>query len=112
MGPVTMRVSDHLPVFAFVGGHRGAEGALEEGGWRRLVKAEGRIARFARALEAWSFNKVWELGVEGNVAIFQNSFRDTYDAAFPWVEGKKSRRDEKPWLDDAQLGARERVVVL
>ena len=29
------------------------------------------------------------------MAIFQNSFRDTYDAAFPLVEGKKSIRDEK-----------------
>ena len=94
MGLVTVRVSDNLPVFAFVGGHRGAEGALEEGGWRRLVN-EGRIARFARVLEAWSFDKLRELGVEGNVARFQNSFRDTYDAAFPWVEGKKSRRDEE-----------------
>ena len=78
VGLVTVRVA----VFAIVGGHRGAEGALEEGGWRRLVN-EGRIARLARVLEAWSFDKLRELGVEGNVARFQNSFWDTYDAAFP-----------------------------
>ena len=94
VGLVTVRVSDNLPVFAFVGGYWGADGALGEGGRRKLVN-EGRIARFARALDAWSFNKVWELGVEGNVAIFQNSFQDTYDVAFSLVGGKKSRRDER-----------------
>ena len=77
VGLMTVRVSDHLPVFAFVGGRRGAEGALEEGGRQRLVN-EGRIARFALALEAWSFDEVRELGVEGNVAIFQNSIREEW----------------------------------
>ena len=47
---MTVRVSDHLPVFAFVGGHWGADGALGEGGRQKLVN-EGRILRFARALE-------------------------------------------------------------
>ena len=59
VGLVTVRVSDHL-VFAFVGGYRGSEGALEESGWRRLLN-EGRIARFAWVLEAWCFDKVQEL---------------------------------------------------
>ena len=65
---------------------------------------EGRIARFAGVLEAWSFDEVRELGVEGNVARFRNEFRDMYDEAFPWVERKRSRRDEeKPWLDDVEF---------
>ena len=62
---------------------------------------EGRIARFAEKLEGWSFDPERALGVEGNVSRFRNEFRDLYDEAFPWVEDKKSRRDEeKPWLDD------------
>ena len=60
VGLVTVRVSDHLLVFAFAGGYRGSEGALEESGWRRLLN-EGRIARFAWVLEAWCFDKVQEL---------------------------------------------------
>ena len=51
VGLVKVRLSDHLLVFAFSGGYRGSEGALEESGWRRLLN-EGRIARFAQALEA------------------------------------------------------------
>ena len=44
--------------------------------------------------------------MDGNVARFRNSFRDMYDAAFPWVEDRRSKRDvEKPWLDDGEGGA-------
>ena len=43
-GLVTVRISDHLPVFAFVGGEREANGAEEVGGQRRLVNG-GRIER-------------------------------------------------------------------
>ena len=102
-GLVTVRLSDHLPVFAFVGGDGEVGGAHREGGRRRLVN-EGRIARFAELLGSWSFDEVRALGVEENVARFRNSFRDMYDEAFPWVEGKRSRRDEeKPWLDDGEF---------
>ena len=84
-GLVTVRISDHLPVFAFVGGSVEVGGAQKEGGRRRLVN-EGRIARFAEVLGSWSFDEVRALGVEENVARFRNSFRDMYDEAFPWVE--------------------------
>ena len=103
-GLVTVRVSDHLPVFAFIGGTRGAEDAQEAGRQRRRMVNEGRIRRFAERLEAWSFDEVRQMGVEGNVARFRNEFRDLYDESFPWVEAKKKRRDvEKPWLDDAEF---------
>ena len=70
---------------------------------RRLIN-EGKVRKFAERLAAWSFDKVRSLGVEGNVARFRNSFRDLYDESFPWVEVKRSRRDEeKPWLDDAEF---------
>ena len=65
---------------------------------------DGRIRRFGEMLEAWSFDEVRVLGVEENVAVFRNSFRDLYDEAFPWVEEKRRRRDvEKPWLDDGEF---------
>ena len=107
-GVVTVRISDHLPVFAFVGGAVGGSGGGEGPGGagqgtrkRRLVN-EARIAGFAEELECWDFDEVGALGAEGNVANFRNGFRDLYDAAFPWVEAKKGRREaEKPWLDDA-----------
>ena len=61
----------------------------------------GRIARFAEELRGWDFDEEGPLGAEGNVARFRNGFRDLYDAAFPWAEDKRRRRDrEKPWLDD------------
>ena len=102
-GLVTVRVSDHLPVFAFVGGPVGAAGVRGGTRQRRLVN-EARIGRFAERLEAWSFDEERALGVEGNVARFRNSFRDLYDESFPWVEDKRSRRDEeKPWLDDVEF---------
>ena len=102
-GLVTVRLSDHLPVFAFVGGQAGGRNAAEGGRKRRLVN-EGRIGRFAERLEAWSFDEERALGVEGNVARFRNSFRDLYDESFPWVESRRSRRDEeKPWLDDGEF---------
>ena len=99
-GLVTVRVSDHLPVFAFVGGAGGAIRA-QEGGCRRRLMNEGRIRRFADSLDAWSFDEERALGVEGNVARFRNSFRDMYDEVFPWMEDK--RDEEKPWLDDAEF---------
>ena len=102
-GLVTVRVSDHLPVFAFVGGTGVAEGAPRVARKRRLVN-EGRISRFAERLEAWSFDEERVMGVEANVARFRNGFRDMYDEAFPWVEDKRSKRDEeKPWLDDVEF---------
>ena len=83
-GLVTVRISDHLPVFALVGGEREGGVGLQGGGRRRLVN-EGRIARFAEALGGWSFDEERALGVEVNVARFRNGFRDLYDEAFPWV---------------------------
>ena len=104
-GLVTVRVSDHLPVFAFVRGGvelGGVHGVVRR---RRLVN-EGRITRFAERLEAWSFDAERAMGVEANVARFRNEFRDLYDEAFPWAEDRRSKRDEeKPWLDDVELKA-------
>ena len=102
-GLVTVRVSDHLPILAFVGGEREIE-RVPGGGQRRRLVNEGRIARFAERLEAWSFDEVRAMGVEANVAAFRNSFRDMYDEVFPWVEEKRKKRDvEKPWLDDVDF---------
>ena len=83
--------------------------AQEEGRRRRLVNG-ARIERFAERLDAWSFDEERALGVEGNVARFRNSFRDMYDEAFPWVQDRRSKRDEeKPWLDDAEFKELVRV---
>ena len=102
-GLVTVRISDHLPVFAFVGGEAVVAGAQGKGQRRRLVNG-ARIARFAERLGAWSFDEERVLGVEGNVARFRNAFRDMYDETFPWVQDKRRRVDEeKPWLDDVEF---------
>ena len=47
-GVVTVRISDHLPVFAFVGGHSGdpKEGGRE--GMQRRVVTGARMGQFAR----------------------------------------------------------------
>ena len=102
-GLVTVRVSDHLPIFAFVGGDR-ENGQVREQGRRRRLVNEGRIGRFAGRLEGWAFDEVRAMGIEANVAVFWNELWDIYDGAFPWVEDMRKRRDvEKPWLDDAEF---------
>ena len=83
-GLVRVRLSDHLPVFAFVSGG-GNDGQVQEQGKRRRLVNEGRIERFAGRLEGWSFDEVRGMGVEANVARFRNSYRDMYDEGFPWV---------------------------
>ena len=84
-GPVTVLISDHLPVFAFVGVARdGGQGGTARGGGMRRRVNEGRIARFAERLEGWSFDEVRSQGAEANVGRFRNEFRDMYDEMFPW----------------------------
>ena len=55
-GLVTVRISDHLPVFAFVGGAVEVEEEREQGVKRRLVN-ERRIGKFAEELEGWSYDE-------------------------------------------------------
>ena len=43
-GLVTVRISDHLPVFVFIGGEREVDGGCERVGKRRRVN-EARIDR-------------------------------------------------------------------
>ena len=103
-GLVTVRISDHLPAFALVAGESGVPAAGGCGGGKRRMVNEDRIGSFAEVLDGWSFDEEREMGAEGNWARFRNKFRDLYDAAFPWVEDKRSRKDvEKPWLDDAEF---------
>ena len=99
-GLVTVRVSDHLPVFCLVGGEVQCSSGQSKEGWHRVVN-ERRIAQFREKLQAWSFDESRALGVEANIAKFRNEFRDMYDLSFPWAKNKKRARDEeKPWLDD------------
>ena len=57
-GLVTVRISDHLPVFAFIGG------AVEADAGRKRRVNEGRIGRFAEESEGWSYDTERALGVE------------------------------------------------
>ena len=104
-GLVTVRLSDHLPVFSLMGGSR--EGGPDTGrGSRKRLVNEGRISRFAETLGGWCFDVQLSLGPEGNVARFRNEFRDMYNEAFPWAEKKARKKDlEKPWLDDEDFKA-------
>ena len=104
-GLVTVRISDHLPIYSLVGGNGSSLGGQRKEGLHRLVN-EGRIHRFSEDLRMWTFDEVRALGAEANVAKFRNEFRDLYDSAFPWVKNKKRRIDEeKPWLDDVNFKA-------
>ena len=102
-GLVTVRISDHLPIYSFIAGNRTEGGVEVRDGLHRLVNG-GRISRFAEDLQAWSFDEVRAIGAEANVAKFRNEFRDLYDSAFPWVKNKRKKKDiEKPWLDDVNF---------
>ena len=102
-GLVTVRLSDHLPVFTFVGGTR-ADGNKNCGGTNKRLINDRRIARFAEELQGWCFDIEHSLGAEGNIARFRNSFTDMYNIAFPVAEKKRNKRDaEKPWLDDEEF---------
>ena len=104
-GLVTVRLSDHLPVFCFVGGARDVGPRVGIGGKKRLVN-ERRISGFAEDLKGWCFDVQQTLGVNGNIARFRNGFSDLYNQAFPWVERKAKKKDlEKPWLDDDDFKA-------
>ena len=48
-GLVTVRVSDHLPVFAFIGGNEEERGVNGKTDMRRLINAR-RIAEFGEVL--------------------------------------------------------------
>ena len=99
-GLVTVRLSDHLPVFTFVEGHSDDAYFNERTCKRRKITTH-RIAKFAEELNAWSFDEERAKGIEYNAAKFRNEFRDMYNVNFPWVENKKNKRDrEKPWLDN------------
>ena len=84
-GLVTVRLSDHLPIFAFIGGSRDIGPGAGKTANKRLVN-EGRITRFAEELEGWCFDVQHSLGAEGNIAQFRNSFSDMYNLAFPLVK--------------------------
>ena len=104
-GLITVRISDHLPVFSFIGGSslekRSNQGASQ--GRHRVVN-EARILRFADALSEWTFDEARAMGVEANVAMFRNEFRDLYDKAFPWAKNKNNKKDEeKPWLNNQEF---------
>ena len=104
-GLVTVRISDHLPIFSYIGGSGFEERSNHAGnqGWHRVVN-EARILRFADELSGWTFDEARALGVEANVAKFRNEFRDLYDSAFPWAKNKRNKKDdEKPWLDNREF---------
>jgi hypothetical protein len=103
-GLVTVEVSDHLPIFAMVGGS-GGRGQDEElrCNQRRKVTEE-RMADFTLVLESWDWRVLGVMGVEDNVARFRNKFRDIYNEVFPLTEDKRKRK-EKPWLDDPRFKA-------
>jgi len=103
-GLVTVRVSDHLPIFAFSGGWGGTEGCVMGRGapkdsLARKVVIGGRIRQFLRKLEEWDWREVKAIGVWDNVAQFRNGFWHIYEGSFLVAQGKR-RLDEKLWLDD------------
>jgi len=105
-GLVTVEVSDHLPIFAMVGGSGG--GGQDEGPGRdqRRRVTEERMADFVLVLESWDWRESRAVGVGDNVARFRNEFRDVYNEVFPLTEDKRKPKDkEKPWLDDPQFKA-------
>ena len=102
-GLVTVRLSDHLPVFTFVEGHSGDSYFNEQTRKRRKITTH-KISKFAEELSAWSFDEERAKGIEYNVAKFRNEFRDMYCENFPLIENKKNKRDrEKPWLDNPEF---------
>ena len=95
-GLITVRISDHLPVFSLIGGSNLKERSNKAAsqGWHRVVN-EARILRFAEDLGEWTFDEARAMGVEANVAKFRNEFRDLYDTAFPWAKNKKVEKMRK-----------------
>ena len=63
---VTVRISDHLPVFAFVGGQGGDPGGWEDKGMQRRLVTGAQMGQFSSWLEEWDWREVRALGVEKN----------------------------------------------
>jgi hypothetical protein len=103
-GLVKVRVLDHLPIFAMVGGPGGGEQVEGAGCNQRRAVNETRMVDFAIALDSWDLRELRALGVEDNAARFRNEFRDLYNVAFPVKEDKRKQKDrEKPWLDEPEF---------
>jgi hypothetical protein len=74
-GLVKVRVSDHLPIFAMVGGP-GRGGQVEGAECNQRAVNKRRMVDFAVALDSWDFRELRALGVEDNAARFRNELRD------------------------------------
>ena len=102
-GLVTVRISDHLPIFALVGGSGQRIKHQAKVGLRRSIN-ERRILQFSEKLQAWSFDEVRAQGIDANVARFRNEFRDMYNTTFPFVKDRRSKKDQdKPWLNNDEF---------
>jgi hypothetical protein len=88
-GQVKVRVSDHLPIFAMVGGPGGGDQVEGAGRNQRSAVDERRMVVFAIALDSWDFRELRALGTVDNTARFRNEFRDMYNVAFPVKEDKR-----------------------
>ena len=101
MGLVTVRVLDHLPVYAFVGGVGGMR-EEERGclGSSRVVNQE-MVEAFVQKLVEWDWRVLQSLSADENVARFRNEFRGLYYGSFPVANCRKWKKNlEKSWLDD------------
>ena len=85
-GLVMADISDHLPIYAFVGG-AGSAREEEAGclGRRRLVNQE-RVRAFARKLVEWDWRALRSMNAKENASRFGNELRDLYYASFPEVD--------------------------
>jgi hypothetical protein len=94
-GLVKVKVSNHLLIFAMVGGPGG--GGQVEGAGRNQRRAvnERRMVDFAIALDSWEFKELRALSVEDNAAQIWNEFWDMYNVAFPVVEDKMKQKDKE-----------------
>jgi hypothetical protein len=74
-GLVKVRVSDHLPIFAMVGGPGG--GGQVEGAGQNQKRAvnESRMVDFAIALDSWDLRELQAFSAVDNAARFWNKFR-------------------------------------
>ena len=103
-GLILTSISDHFPVFAFLGGtgvspQEGPRYAL-----RRVIGDQGK-EKFRLWVKQWgdSFAPRAD-SVAMDAARFRNELRDEYNKCFPLKKVKVRKIDEtKPWLNDREL---------
>lgn len=99
-GVLTMDISDHFPVFFFIGPNMGIDDLPPQPHFFRKVNTH-TIEHFRELVQSLDWEIIYQVS-DANTAcnVFLQSIGECYDAAFPLkLSSKRAKRVRKPWVD-------------